>query len=92
MSKTNNKRLAATAIMVTWGLVLGSTIWAIATRNQGAAGAVEKLQATDIQIEAKFTDHESRIRGLEKDRIKIAEMGSDVRWIKTHLEQTPRNP
>lgn len=51
----------------------------------GAVWAASQFEARVTAVSKVAEDHESRLRAIEA---KATDIAADVRWIKTHLQQT----
>lgn len=70
--------------------ILAGWFLTIATLAYGYVRQDTLTEASVKTLEIHNTDKEQRLRALEGDRIRIAEMKRDVVWIKKYLIE--RNP
>ena len=66
------------AIIVGWAMMVGGVVWAASADR---ADVLYKLREQQVTI----SDHEARLRVLEKQTNEIA---ADVRWIRQTLEKS----
>ena len=69
--------LPSLAILVSWAVMVGGVVWAASADR---ADIFYKLHEQQVTI----SDHEARLRLLEKQTNEIA---ADVRWIRQTLEK-----
>jgi len=79
--------MTARTATITWGalgslipilLAVGLLLW--------RGGSLAEMPAAN---RAAIADHEARLRALETDRVAVAELRADVRWIRARLEGQP---
>lgn len=79
MSDKIKQKWTVAAILVGWAITIGGLVHA----------AIEDEALSDEYIrqnQQNIADHESRIRTVEEDRQRIAEVARDVEWIKQFLQ------
>lgn len=79
MSHDEKRRwsVALIGLLVTWLLTIIGTVWAMSADR---TAAMQQIKQTQGQV----TDHEDRVRTIEKQMERIA---TDVKWIRDRLEK-----
>jgi hypothetical protein len=93
----SNLWLAITAVgglIATWAKMIW-TWWRTGRQNASTdarqatqmANDHQSLEDADNRHAAMLADHENRLRAIERERSQIAEMHTDIKWIKQRLLQ-----
>lgn len=79
----NNVLLTNAAVIVTWALTVGGTVWFLATDRQQVLGNQQVHAEKLVDHETRITKNEERLREAES---LLREIAADVRWIRKWSE------